>query len=117
MAVTIQLKRGSSLAWKRLNPTLAVGEPGFEKDTGRLKIGDGFTPWNKLLYQDENGQQAVYSVDDIAQFPKEGNANVIYKSSNTASLYQWNPKSNSYELLSGQGSYDIKLINGGNANG
>ena len=53
MAVTIQLKRGSSLAWQRLNPILAIGEPGFEKDTYRLKIGDGFTPWNELPYQDE----------------------------------------------------------------
>lgn len=53
MAVTIQLKRGSSLAWQRLNPTLAIGEPGFEKDTYRLKIGDGITPWNELPYQDE----------------------------------------------------------------
>lgn len=50
MAVTIQLRRGSSAAWKRLNPVLSVGEPGFEKDTNKLKIGDGFTPWNELPY-------------------------------------------------------------------
>lgn len=50
MAAIIQLKRGSSTAWKRLNPVLAIGEPGFEKDTGRLKIGDGISSWNELPY-------------------------------------------------------------------
>jgi hypothetical protein len=29
---------------------LRLGEPGYEKDTGRLKIGDGVTPWNSLDY-------------------------------------------------------------------
>ena len=27
-----------------------IGEPGYEKDTGKLKIGDGVTPWNSLDY-------------------------------------------------------------------
>ena len=54
MAVTIQLKRGTSAAWQKLDPILAVGEPGFEKDTNRLKIGDGIKSWNNLPYQDEN---------------------------------------------------------------
>ena len=26
------------------------GEPGYELDTGKLKIGDGMTPWNTLEY-------------------------------------------------------------------
>lgn len=117
MAVTIQLKRGSSLAWQRLNPILAVGEPGFEKDTYRLKIGDGFTPWNELPYQDEISSQ-IFNAEDVKEFPKEGNPSMIYKASKTANLYQWNPDNKEYELLAGsQGSYDIKIINGGNANG
>ena len=33
-----------------VNPTLAEGEPGFELDTGKLKIGNGTTAWNDLAY-------------------------------------------------------------------
>jgi len=51
---TILLHRGLAATWARNNPTLAYGEPGFEKDTNRLKIGDGITEWNLLPYLDEN---------------------------------------------------------------
>lgn len=36
-----KIRRGTSSAWARVNPTLFYGEPGFEKDTNKLKIGDG----------------------------------------------------------------------------
>jgi microcystin-dependent protein len=57
----IQFKRQLSSAWSQVNPKLKIGEPGFEIDTGRLKIGDGVTRWNSLPYQDT----AV--VDDISE--------------------------------------------------
>jgi hypothetical protein len=47
---TFKLRRGLSAHWRTQNPTLADGEPGVERDTGRLKIGDGVTPWNDLAY-------------------------------------------------------------------
>lgn len=50
MANTIQLKRGTAAAWTSNNPTLAVGEAGYETDTGKLKIGDGSTAWTSLGY-------------------------------------------------------------------
>ena len=45
-----KFKRGTSEAWTIINPTLAEGEPGFELDTGKLKIGNGTTAWNDLAY-------------------------------------------------------------------
>lgn len=45
---TFQLKRGLSSAWKKANPILSPGEPGWAIDTKVLKIGDGVTPWNLL---------------------------------------------------------------------
>lgn len=36
--------------WTTKNPILAEGEPGFEIDTGRLKIGSGQTFWTDLPY-------------------------------------------------------------------
>ena len=47
---TFLLKRASTETWESLNPILKYGEPGYEKDNGKLKIGDGITPWNNLSY-------------------------------------------------------------------
>ena len=47
---TFKLKRGDAATWERLNPVLAAGEPGFEIDTGKLKIGNGIATWLELTY-------------------------------------------------------------------
>lgn len=49
-----QLKRGTAQKWAELNPVLREGEPGFELDTGKLKIGNGTTPWKELNYINNN---------------------------------------------------------------
>ena len=46
----IKFRRDTASAWTDANPTLAQGEPGFEYDTGLLKIGDGDTAWVNLDY-------------------------------------------------------------------
>lgn len=50
MSVTIKLRRGNSTDWTSQNIVLASGEPGYEIDTGRLKIGNGTTQWDSLQY-------------------------------------------------------------------
>jgi hypothetical protein len=45
-----KLRRASSASWISENPILSDGEPGFELDTGRLKVGNGYTPWAQLNY-------------------------------------------------------------------
>lgn len=50
MSVTIKLRRNTAAGWTSGNITLASGEPGYEKDTGLFKIGNGATPWNSLPY-------------------------------------------------------------------
>jgi len=50
MSVTIQFRRDTAANWTSVNPVLAEGEPGYETDTGRWKIGDGVTAWNSLNY-------------------------------------------------------------------
>jgi hypothetical protein len=44
----IQLRRGTGSEWSAQNPTLALGELGYETDTGNVKIGDGASSWNSL---------------------------------------------------------------------
>ena len=46
----IQLRRDTAANWTAANPVLLLGEVGFETDTRKLKLGDGTTAWNALLY-------------------------------------------------------------------
>jgi len=48
--VTFQFRRGLSSLWQSANTILAQGEPGYEIDTGKVKIGDGTNGWNSLAY-------------------------------------------------------------------
>lgn len=100
---TFQLKRGTAAKWVELNLVLLAGEPGFEIDTYRLKIGDGHTPWLDLPYI---GEGSVVSAATHYDFPETGAANIIYKATEEKLLYQWNSDIQAYELLgmSGEGS-------------
>ena len=50
LKTTFKVRRGQSQVWADINPILADGEPGYELDTHRLKIGDGEKSWNELPY-------------------------------------------------------------------
>jgi len=50
MAVKIQLRRDTASNWTAANTVLALGEPGVETDTLKLKVGDGITAWTSLAY-------------------------------------------------------------------
>lgn len=45
-----KLRNGTAAAWTAANPVLLAGEVGLESDTRKLKLGDGTTAWNSLLY-------------------------------------------------------------------
>lgn len=51
MAVKFKLRRDWSYNWSAKNPVLADGEPGVERDTNKMKIGDGVSRWSLLSYQ------------------------------------------------------------------
>lgn len=46
---TIMVRRDSSAGWASRNPILFEGEPGYERGTGILKIGDGRSRWLDLV--------------------------------------------------------------------
>jgi hypothetical protein len=50
MATRIKLRRDTAANWTTANPILALGEPGLETDTRKVKYGDGSTTWNGLSY-------------------------------------------------------------------
>jgi hypothetical protein len=112
--VTIQLKRGKAATWMAVNPVLAYGEPGFEGDTGRLKIGDGVSKWSELNYF---GESDYYIAQTRYGFPSIGRSDVLYQAVEENAIYQWNEGSLSYVFLKEIASpLDVNIINGGNAN-
>ena len=50
LATVIQLRSDTSASWHAADPTLALGELGYETDTGRHKIGDGNSVYTSLGY-------------------------------------------------------------------
>jgi hypothetical protein len=57
MATQIKLRRDTAANWVLEDPILAEGEPGYETDTGLLKLGDGATTWLNLSYLNNNSIQ------------------------------------------------------------
>lgn len=113
----LQFKRGTSTILASKNIVLEEGEPVFETDTGRFKIGEkdengNLKHWNDINYQDEN---SVVSRKSYLNFPKVGKSRVIYIDENTGERYRYIDFH--YELIKSAGSIeDITIINGGNAN-
>jgi hypothetical protein len=53
--IILQLRHAVASNWATVNPVLALGEMGYETDTGQFKIGDGSTAWGILPYGGLNG--------------------------------------------------------------
>ena len=51
----IKLRRDTSANFTSANPILGVGEPAYETDTKKLKIGDGTTAYTQLEYFSAGG--------------------------------------------------------------
>jgi hypothetical protein len=54
----LSIRRGSKDSWESENTVLLEGEPGWDFDTRRLKIGDGVTPWNDLAFYSTGDSEA-----------------------------------------------------------
>src|SRR5438552_19082396 len=50
MIATIRLRRGTAAEWTAKNPVLTPGEPGYETDTNKFKLGNGSSAWTVLPY-------------------------------------------------------------------
>lgn len=61
MAERLRPRRDIAASYTASNLVLRVGEFAYETDTSRLKVGDGGTPWNSLLYFGQTSPQFVAS--------------------------------------------------------
>lgn len=114
--ITYQLRRGASTTWTKNNPLLAAGEPGYEIDTHKIKIGDGTSKWKDLPYI---GEHNIISYASHNDFPSVGNVNYLYKANDEDMLYCWDDKEANFVIIGpvGTNSETIDFIDGGNAFG
>ena len=42
----IQLKRGKTDSWRKNRTKLSAGQPGYDKEKHKIKVGDGEHTWN-----------------------------------------------------------------------
>lgn len=61
MRTRIKLRRDTAANWTENNPILALGEPGIETDSNRVKYGDGVTAWSSLAYAGSSGDSTIGS--------------------------------------------------------
>lgn len=69
----LQSRADTKAKWEEINPILLENEIGYEKDTGRYKMGDNKkTQWNDLPYYIDagngNGEKSVILNDDVNNF-------------------------------------------------
>lgn len=58
----IKLRRDTAANFTSKNPVLGIGEPAYETDTKKLKIGDGTTAYNNLDYFAGGGESTEFTV-------------------------------------------------------
>lgn len=78
----IKLRRATAAVWGNVNPVLALGEPGFEVDTNKLKIGNGTDAWSVLSYASGGA-----SVEVGTAAPVDAEPNTLWWNSETGGLY------------------------------
>lgn len=62
----IQFRRGTEAFYTTNNPLLQIGEPAFEIDTYKFKIGNGVDLWNQLPYvAGSGGSTGVTSINGL----------------------------------------------------
>jgi hypothetical protein len=67
----IQIKRGKTNSWRKNKIKLADGQPGYDKDKHKIKIGDGKKTWSELPY--------ASGISATEVFDSEKNAKAKYK--------------------------------------
>lgn len=46
----IKFRRGSTKSWRATKTVLEAGQPGFDKNKNKIKVGDGKSSWSELPY-------------------------------------------------------------------
>lgn len=97
-SVLLEFRRDTAAHWTSANPVLAAGEPGYETDTGKLKIGDGSTAWSTLAYFAAGSTSPLTTKGDLfghstvdARIPVGSNDQVLIADSTQTVGVKWGP--------------------------
>lgn len=63
----IQFRRGTTKSWQDTKTKLASGQPGYDKDKHKIKIGDGETLWKDLPYASGISAKEVLDSEESAK--------------------------------------------------
>jgi hypothetical protein len=63
----IQFRRGKTSSWFKQKKPLAAGQPGYDKDKHKIKIGDGEKSWDELPYASGLSSEEILSSEDEAK--------------------------------------------------
>lgn len=107
--------------WESVNPVLLDREIGYERNTGRYKIGDGLNAWNDLEYAteylDEQIEITDLKVDNLNNQITELDAATVKKSGDTMNgvLKTGNGTYNGYGSIASNNQH-LNLVITGNEN-
>lgn len=124
----LQLRRDTAANWTATNPTLAAGEPGFESDTNKLKLGDGATAWNSLGYFGAASASPLTTKGDIwgysstnARIPVGANGLVLQADSTQTLGVKWASVGGAgaveYDYVENTAGVTVTATSDGNGNG
>lgn len=63
----IQFKRGKTTSWRNETKPLAAGQPGYDKEKHKIKIGDGESSWSALPYASGLTAEEVLNSEEKAK--------------------------------------------------
>jgi len=110
MAYHLSLRNGTAATWTSTNPVLALGEPGIEDDTGKIKFGDGATAWNSLAYAASAGPAQTLILESYGD-GSDGNVTISSGTTNlTRDMYYNNLTINGTGVLNPSG-YRVFVLN------
>lgn len=73
--------------WAANNPILQLGELGSEKDTNKIKVGDGVTAWNDLPYSGGGSEGQTIQVEELPEASADELGNIYQFIGTTGDTY------------------------------
>lgn len=73
----IQFRRGTTKSWREAKIKLASGQPGYDKDKHKIKIGDGEKSWSELPYASGLFAEDILNSEEAAKKRKTADSEDI----------------------------------------
>ena len=70
----IQIRRGSTESWRGTKTKLAAGQPGYDKEKHKIKVGDGEKSWSDLPYASGLFKEEILDSEANAKTKKSNDA-------------------------------------------